>query len=110
MVLEYSVSQTASMRLRRYQTLNSHFSILDLATLYREEAILALGEMLASLYAYHREGGAGAVSRYLDRDAKSCFKFHGLNHWKSVLLSAISADAAFCAGGFKVLGPEVALD
>jgi hypothetical protein len=109
-LVEYSVMQTASMPSGRYQTLRSHFSLLGLATLYSDEAVLALSEMLGAFYAYYREGGAAAVSRYLARDAGSRRKFLGMNHWKPVLLGALSLHGEFCDGGFKILGPEEFID
>lgn len=115
-LLCFDVVRTPEMEESTFTALHHHFRALDLASLYLNEAIGAMGEQLNNYYAYYRAGGADGVSRYLAAEARSSLAWHRSrgnltrNHWKPVLLSTLARSVPFCEGGFELLGPELALD
>lgn len=104
--IRFDVAVTQGLCGETFEILKSHFTQLNLAELYGGLAIEVLQEKRDSLYDYYEEGGAGALQKYLARDARSAESPFGVSHWKPVLLNALAASEEFCEGGFRTLGPK----
>lgn len=99
----FSLKQAGGLSLDLFQVLKGQFEKFDLGRIYSEQATELLSEARESIEEYHVEGGQAAVSRYLDREARSVRRVQGVNHWKTAVLFAAARSFAFCAGRFKTL-------
>lgn len=103
--VDFSVAHTPSVPASVFETLQSHFDLLDLANLYGGQSTEMLFEKLVPLYEHAADGGPEEVRRYLEREARGAAARRGPNHWKPVALQALAASDEFCDGGFTALGP-----
>lgn len=115
-LVNFKVVRTPQMDDVLWRTLSCHFVVLELASFYMDEAVGVMGEQLNNYYTYYHFGGAGGVAQYLALEARSTLAWHRArgpvvrNHWKPVLLSALSQNTHFCGGGFMMPGPELPVD
>ncbi|HTW16727.1 MAG TPA: hypothetical protein VMF51_16450 [Nocardioides sp.] len=103
-VVDFVVEQPSSMSDAVFETLRSHFELLELAELYGTQATELMFEKLVMLHEAAEDGGS-AVAYYLEREAASIAARRGNNHWEPVALRALAASNAFCNGGSAALGP-----
>ncbi|MBK1664473.1 hypothetical protein CKO38_06200 [Rhodospirillum rubrum] len=103
-VLSFRVTRPAGMALATFQSLQSHFRLLDLADRYRRMALEHLGGQYRALKrAYGPGEDADRVESELALTAEDFEKRYGENYWLAVLYRTLSFNEAFCNGGFEVL-------
>jgi hypothetical protein len=114
-LVTYKVARTPTMSAALFDVLSNHFTALDLASLYENEAIGLMDDQRNAYYAYYRDGGTECVAKYLRIEERSVRARQASipgarRHWKPVLLAALAASDDFCDGGFMALGEEFPLD
>jgi hypothetical protein len=114
-LITFSVRRTSTMDAATFDTLSSHFTALDLASLYQVEALELMNEQRNSYYSYYRHSGADGVAKYLGVEAMASKAYYASGkmvrrHWKATLLAALADSAEFCDQGFTVLGEEFLID
>jgi len=99
--VDYQIRRSPDVDAQLVDVLEFHFVELGLAKIYRANANGELFNRYEALTEYLGPGqDVDAVKRYLDREARSCRAYRGLNDWKTALLSTLAQHTEFCAGGF----------
>jgi hypothetical protein len=105
-LISFHVQQTESMSAEVFARLEKQFRELDLRTLYMRSALEDLRERRDAFYVIFETEGVSGMIQELSRSASSVENAHHKNFWKARVLRTLAADAAFCNGGFKALGPQ----
>lgn len=108
--VSYFIDDHAGIDDETCRVLNDHFEDLDIASIYRDEAISYLVDQRDAYYLQFQAGGEKLVADELQRQLHTFRNARGPNHWRSVLVAELAASEEFCQGGFKALGPYVPMD
>jgi hypothetical protein len=99
--VEFRVKPPRSLSTELRRRIVTHYEELDLAALYRVEAVNEISERSGRIKGMVHEGTSlEDVSDYLHLEAKSIASAKGHNHWRYALLDAMAQDDDICAGAF----------
>ena len=84
----FDLSQ-AGMNLNDWTLIKNHFDRLGLISRFNDLGNDEISEMLRSAKAFLQNGGAD-VEQFLSSQAENFSTVHGANHWRAVLLKALS--------------------
>lgn len=105
LVVDFSIEAVDGLDAGLRKRLADQMDKLRLNDRYADEITLfALGHTVA-LYTSFDTGGAGEVKRYLRRQSRVERGALYRNHWRPVLLQALSEHDDFCDGGFRMVLP-----
>lgn len=102
--LTFRVIRPKRMQLARFQQIESHFRLLDLADRYRRMSLNELGGLYHSIERFYgADEDASRVADGLNDWADSFAAEFGTNHWRVSLYRALAASDEFCDGGFRAI-------
>jgi hypothetical protein len=100
--VDFSVNPSRSLSGDLRQRIVTHYKELNLATLYRVEAVNEISERTGRIKGMVDEGAlVKDVSDYLRLEAESVAEAKGHNHWRYALLDAMAQNDDVCAGVFE---------
>ena len=94
--MRFELRQMNTISTTRFTTLHNQFTKLNLNWVFGVMSVSEISDRGQILTDLHSDGGARAVSRYLQEEARSPLTSGGFNHWKYVLFDSLARDPYFC--------------
>jgi hypothetical protein len=100
LMLKFCIEKATGMSQEVFERLQHHLEIFRLQERLLHQANLYLGNFEVPLADQFRFGGAASVKDFLERCSAANAKRHGLNDWRTALMTGLAECEEFCAGGF----------
>ena len=110
LVVEFDVDPSADLPDLLRERLEHQLQSLRLNERYAREINMHLTSHATALYRCFNSNGAEDVKLFLEQQAETEFACFHRNHWRPVLLLALSNHQDFCDGGFLNILPVVQSD
>ena len=110
LVVEFDVDPSAGLPNLLRERLEHQLQSLRLNERYKREINMYLTSHATALYRCFNSNGAEDVKSFLEQQAKTEFAYFHHNHWRPVLLLALSNHRDFCDGGFRYIFPVAQSD
>lgn len=105
LLAHFEIDPIAALPAITQQRLDYQLARLKLNERYEREFNTYLSAYTVALHDAYEGGGAEFVRSLLLRQAENDFQRFHRNHWRPVLLMALSEHAEFCDGGFQAVLP-----